>query len=786
MPFERFFHKFYSADTNMNNLTDFLKTGILYEDNSGKIITVNQYFCDLFRIYLNPAGLVGKDSSLLISIISNFLITTSESFISWFNKKDSSDSNFEIFIKDGSVLRCTYIPVRERGRLAGHLWQVNNITEEKKHDRYSRIQRELGFSLSSVTSIDEALRLVLNAVISSEEIEGAGIYMVNVETGNLDLMISSGISEKFRELAQSIEPGDPKHKFILDGKSFYGPCTDSIEGHGILKQESYKSTGVIPIKNNFRVTGSVNFVSVKTELSNELIWMLESIASQIGRAISRITVQNSLIQSQKNFILLFEAIDEFVVIIDSCGKIILTNPAIEERLGLTTDELRGMPLLKLFPPRMENESAVVVDKILSGLTKKSNLPFYSKKGREIPVESSVVPGMWDHKSAFYTISRDLSERREAEEQLKKSEDRWQFALENSGDGLWDWDLTTNMIYFSRQWEKIFGYEDNEISGLYDEWINKIHKDDLSNMLSEVEGHLKGDSSMYKSVHRMICRDGSYRWVIDRGRITSKSESGVPERIIGTTSDINNMKDYENLLTESLQKEKELNELKSRFVSQTSHEFRTPLSTMILSAEALETYYEQMTKKERNDKIKKIKNNIIFLKGVIDKILDISHINTGNLKIKPVAVEICGFLDEIIKENRALPEILNKIEFKKPKSKIFLHIDIHTMKGVVNNLIFNACKYSQNSFPVIVKLSIKQKCVVISVSDRGIGVPREDSEKIFEPFHRGKNVGNIRGTGLGLTLSREFVNAHGGEITFAPRTEGGTTFFITLPRKTVIT
>ncbi|MDD4143881.1 MAG: hypothetical protein PHN68_04530, partial [Prolixibacteraceae bacterium] len=96
----------------MNNLTDFLKTGILYENNSGKIITVNQYFCDLFRIYLNPAGLVGKDSSLLISIISNFLITTSESFISWFNKKDSSDSNFEIFIKDGSVLRCTYIPVR--------------------------------------------------------------------------------------------------------------------------------------------------------------------------------------------------------------------------------------------------------------------------------------------------------------------------------------------------------------------------------------------------------------------------------------------------------------------------------------------------------------------------------------------------------------------------------------------------------------------------------------------------------------------------------------------------
>ncbi len=77
-------------------------------------------------------------------------------------------------------------------------------------------------------------------------------------------------------------------------------------------------------------------------------------------------------------------------------------------------------------------------------------------------------------------------------------------------------------------------------------------------------------------------------------------------------------------------------------------------------------------------------------------------------------------------------------------------------------------------------------MVISVSDRGIGVPREDSEKIFEPFHRGKNVGNIRGTGLGLTLSREFANAHGGEITFAPRTEGGTTFFITLPRKTVIT
>ncbi len=767
-------------------MTDCLKTGLLYEDISGKIITINQFFCDLFRIYLKPAELVGKDSSLVIRAISNYLITRSESFLSWFKNKDEidrSDSNFEMFLNDGRVLNCLFIPVREKSGLTGYMWQVDDITEEKKRARYSRIHRELGFSLSSVTSLDKALNLVLNAVISAEEIDGAGIYIINPGTGALDLMVSSGISNNFRELARSIEPGDAKNNFILEGKSFYGQCSDAIEGHDFLMQESYKSTGVIPIKNNYQVIGSINFVSRGKSFSNDLVMMLESIASQIGRAIARITVQNSLIQSQKNFILLFEAIDEFVVIIDSFGKIILTNPAIKNRLGYTVDELKGMPLLKLFPPAREKEAAVIVDKILSGITNKSNLPFISKSGREIPVETSVVPGMWDDKYAHYTISRDLSERKAAEEKLKRSEARWQFALENSGDGVWDWDLTTNRIYFSDQWKKIFGYEGHEMHGLQDEWISKVHEEDLSNMLSKLEGHIKGESSLYKSVYRMACKDGSFKWVIDRGRITSLSKSGIPERIIGTTSDITKMKDYEHLLTEALRKEKELNELKSRFVSKTSHEFRTPLSAMIISVEALESYYELMTKKEREAKIKRIKNNILFLRGVIDKILDMSHLETGRLNLEPEDIELCEFLDEIIEENRTLPGMANRIKFKKPKVQVPVCIDKQMIKEVVNNLISNACKYSSDQDPVIIKLAIKKRYAVISFSDRGIGVPKDDREKIFEPFHRGSNTGSIRGTGLGLTLSGEFVKAHGGDLTFTSREEGGTVFFVLLPRKT---
>jgi PAS domain S-box-containing protein len=771
----------------MNNLTDCIKTGILYEDISGKIIIINQFFCDLFKIFLKPSELTGKDSSLIISAISNFLISGSEGFIAWFNNKDTCDppdDSYELILSDGRVLNCIYVPVRERGILKGHLWQVNNLTEEKKEARYSRIQKELGFSLSSVTSLDEALQLVLNAVISAEDIDGAGIYLVNPLIGTLDLMKSSGISENLSELVKSIEPDDPKYNFILEGKSWYGPCSESIEGHDILIRESYACTGIIPIKNNYQVIGSLNFVSFSAGFSDNLIVMLESIASQIGRAIERITAQNSLIQSQKNFILLFEAIEEFVVIINSCGKIILTNPALRKKLGYSLNELEGIPFLKLFPADREKESAIVVDKILSGLTNKSDLPFYSKNGLEIPVETNIVPGTWDKREAWYTISHDLTEKKAAEEILRKSEARWQFALENAGDGVWDWDLTSNRIYFSDQWKKIFGYDDYESPESQDDWLIKVHNDDLSRMISALEGHIKGKSKLYKCVYRMICKNGAYKWVLDRGRITGRSKSGIPERIIGTTSDISKMKDYENLLTEAFRKEKELNELKLRFVTKTSHEFRTPLSTMIVAVESLEAYYELMTKGERETKIKRIKDNIHFLNGVIEKILNISNLEAGRLKIEPVKVELCRFLDEIIAENRTLPAIFNAIQFIKSQEPVFIYIDRQMIREVVNNLISNACKYSTKSDPVIIKLTSKKRYAVISFSDNGIGIPKEDDEKIFEPFHRGMNVGNIRGTGLGLTLSKEFIKAHGGDITYSSRPEGGTTFFVTIPHKTV--
>ncbi len=767
----------------MNNLIDSLQTGILYEDTSGKIIAINQYFCNLLRINLKPSDLTGKDSSLIIKTVNNSLVASSGDFISRFKNKNSGgnlDKDSGIFLIGEKIITFLYIPVLSGNELTGHLWQVNDVTKDRQREEYYVIQKELGFSLSTVTTLDAALSMVLNTIIGIKGIDSAGIYLKNSETGIMELKISSGISEQFRVRAHKFGPDDPEYKYFMEGNSFFGPCVNSIPGHQYLIQENYFSTGVIPIKNEKDVTGSINILSKSDFINKDIIIMFESIASHIGRVLGRITAQNELIQTQKNFKLLFESIDEFVVIIDSQGKIILTNPALQECLGYTLDELKELPLLKLYNPGRLKEAGIMVDKIISGLTNKVNLPFCTKSGQEVQVETNIVPGIWDNKDAFYTISRDLTARIKAEEELRRSEARWQFALENSDVGLWDWDLTTNRIHFSDQWKKMFGYTKSDLPGSDDGWIIIVHKDDLSQMLSNLESHIKGDCPTYKSVHRIKCKNGSCKWVIDRGKVTSCNNSGIPLRIIGTSADISKMKDYDDLLTNALCKEKELNELKSRFVSKTSHEFRTPLSTMLVAVDTLEAYYDKMTKKQREAKIKTIKGNVQFLAGVIEKVMDLSHFESGKMKFEPVKVDICEFLDKIIEENRSLPQLLNKIEFKKPVNPVIIRIDEQMIKEVVNNLISNAIKYSPDLTPVFIKLVTKKKYVLISISDRGIGIPEKDKQKIFEPFHRGANIGNIRGTGLGLPLSKEFVRVHGGDITFTSRAEGGTTFFITLP------
>jgi PAS domain S-box-containing protein len=135
--------------------------------------------------------------------------------------------------------------------------------------------------------------------------------------------------------------------------------------------------------------------------------------------------------------------------------------------------------------------------------------------------------------------------------LQDSEGRWRFAIEGSGDGLWDWNLADNTLYYSPRWKALIGHADDEVSDRYDEWSRRVHPEDLASATQALQAHLAGESPLYVSEYRMACKDGSWKWLLDRGQVVRRDAAGAPQRMIGTLSDISGRKRTAEVLQASL-------------------------------------------------------------------------------------------------------------------------------------------------------------------------------------------------------------------------------------------
>jgi diguanylate cyclase (GGDEF)-like protein/PAS domain S-box-containing protein len=151
-------------------------------------------------------------------------------------------------------------------------------------------------------------------------------------------------------------------------------------------------------------------------------------------------------------------------------------------------------------------------------------------------------------NSLMSAQKEIEERKRADEALRESEMRWQFALEGSGDGLWDWNAQTNTVYFSPRWKTMLGYAINEIGDTLDEWDERIHPADRDYVYAELKRHFDGETENYASEHRVRCKDGTYKWVLDRGKVISHTPDGKPLRVIGTHTDISERKRTEAALT----------------------------------------------------------------------------------------------------------------------------------------------------------------------------------------------------------------------------------------------
>ncbi len=256
-------------------------------------------------------------------------------------------------------------------------------------------------------------------------------------------------------------------------------------------------------------------------------------------------------------------------------------------------------------------------------------------------------------------------------------------------------------------------------------------------------------------------------------------------VIGRISDATPQKLHENDLENIIQKEKELNNLKSHFINITSHELRTPLAVIMSSAEIID-----MIARKKDDEVKikpenytqKILTEVNRITDILNDLLIVGQIETGKIKFKPESVNLKEYVGKIIEENFSPYKDGRILEFKLLEDYEKVQLDKNLMRHVIVNLIGNAFKYSPNRRSPILEVIQGKKEVKISVKDFGIGIPKKDLGNLFQTFYRASNVGNISGTGVGLMIVEHAIQTHSGRIELESSEGEGTTITFYIPVK----
>ena len=256
----------------------------------------------------------------------------------------------------------------------------------------------------------------------------------------------------------------------------------------------------------------------------------------------------------------------------------------------------------------------------------------------------------------------------------------------------------------------------------------------------------------------------------------------PFRVLFVFTNITEQKRTEMEMLNALKKERELGELKSRFVSMASHEFRTPLSTILSSANLIARQNEPGQEDQRLKNVERIRSSVKNLVGILDEFLSLGRLEEGKVSVKPEAFDLVAFMEAIVPELQHAHKPGQRVHIRASQTSIPVTLDKQFVRNIFLNLLSNALKYSPEGKPVDITMEGLDKQVWVRIADQGVGIPEDEHKHLFDLFFRARNATNIQGTGLGLPIVKKYIDLMQGDIAVESRLESGTTFTVTLPRE----
>lgn len=489
---------------------------------------------------------------------------------------------------------------------------------------------------------------------------------------------------------------------------------------------------------------------------------------------------------EANYRLLAENISDIIVMSDQDGSIRFVSPSVERILGYRPDQF--IHLADWIQLVHDQDVDKLMYNFQSALAERqyvySEFRIRHRQGHYVWCEASgQIAAQPDGSAAAISVVREIGRRRTATEALESSEARLRVITENMRDLLAQTDTMLCFVYINPAFAQVLGYESKDLLGR--SVFELVHPDDLDHVQQRaIRAIERRESATIDFRYRHA--EGYYIWLETIGNLIIDT-AGNFQGAVFVARDITDRRRMQRAILEgeklgaALQKEQELSALKSKMMMRISHEFRTPLSVILSSAELLQLYGERMNAEQRGERFDQIQLQIHHLTSILDDMALIVRGMLEPLQLRPIPLDLQELLSSVTRDMRISNTRQIEVALQSTGELRLVHADPKLLRLIVANLLSNAIKYSPDGGEVRLVVDVTPKTIMIQVHDTGIGIPYEEQKMIFEPFFRGSNIEERAGLGIGLRIVKDAVETHRGTLHVQSVPGKGTTFTVRLPQ-----
>jgi len=462
-------------------------------------------------------------------------------------------------------------------------------------------------------------------------------------------------------------------------------------------------------------------------------------------------------------------------------------PRFKQLLGCTVDEMKN--LFSEFETRLHEEDREYVLGALKAHLERQvpydveyRLRHNDGEYRWFRARGSALRDADGHPHRMAGSITDITEQKKSIHALARSEERFALAVRGTNDGIWDWDLRTGEVFFSPHWKNMVGYQDDELGNDFASFEQLLHPDDHEQVMATLNAYLSGQTPRYSAEFRFRHKDGSWRWILARGRALRDAD-GKPYRMAGSHTDVTERKHDEEELRQARQSAEAANSAKSVFLANMSHEIRTPMNGIIGMGELL---LDTQLDDSQREYLKMLNQSAESLLELLNDILDFSKIEAGKMELDAHEFDLGQIVAETVQAMgvRAFQKRLVLLHHITPNVPSRLIGDDGRLRQILINLIGNAIKFTHKG-GVTIEVGVESETadtIVLHfwIKDTGIGIAEELHERIFEAFTQAETTTTRRygGTGLGLAICRDLVTLMQGSIWVESEPAAGSTFHFT--------